>query len=118
VTADSAPRRALPTNIRRINPARPKADTAVPAARPVPPAPDWLDAAARAEWERLAPALTAGYRPEFEDALCAYVVLWAQFKANPGSFGAPRLSQLRAFQNALALNPRAYRILMDSPGKR
>lgn len=87
---------------RRNEPAPPK-----PPRTPKPPA--WLSAAARKEWKRLAPLMTAAHewRPEYADQLAVYIVCLLSFKADPANFTAAQLSQLRMLAQDLGLTPRS-----------
>jgi phage terminase small subunit len=104
------PRPPLPSNIKLLGRTAQERVDSKQAGRsvPTPPcAPDWLNEAARAEWERLAPCLATEWQPRYADALAVYCTLLVAFKANPAGFNAAKLSKLRGMQAALGLTPRA-----------
>ncbi len=69
--------------------------------------PEWLSAAASAEWDRSVPIMEgAGYLSVNDQMpLALYCELVADFQADPKGFPAARLTQLRLLMGELGMTP-------------
>jgi P27 family predicted phage terminase small subunit len=78
--------------------------------RGAPEAPQWLDAEARAEWERIAPELERLdlLKPEDHGAFAAYCTAWSRFVAAVKTYHAEGLTVTMPPSGRVVINPAVH----------